>query len=144
MIEQDTVRLLRECDSGAKMGIEALGDVVDKTESEDLRAALSASMDEHQSIARDIRAHLNRFHDEGKDPPAILSAMSWLKTNGKMMLEPRDQTVADLMTDGCNMGVKSLSKYLNAYQAADERSKDLAKKLIAAEDALLHSVRPYL
>lgn len=144
MIEQDTVRLLRECDSGAKMGIEALGDVVDKTKSDELRAALAASMDDHRELAKDIRAHLNRFHDEGKDPPAIASAMSWLKTTGKMMLEPSDHTVADLMTDGCNMGVKSLSKYLNAYQAADEKSKDLAKKLIAAEEQLIHSVRPYL
>ena len=38
------------------------------------------------------------------------------------------QTVADLMTDGCNMGVKSLSRYLNQYKAADEQSKNIAKK----------------
>ena len=48
------------------------------------------------------------------------------------------------MTDGCNMGVKSLSKYLNRYEAADEKSKDLAKKLIAMEEQLTHDVRPYL
>jgi hypothetical protein len=32
------------------------------------------------------------------------------------------------------MGVKSLSKYLNQYKAADEKSKDYAKKLIAMEE----------
>lgn len=144
MIEKDTVRLLRECDAGAKMGIEALRDVMDKTKNDELRASLASSKEEHEALAGEIRRHLNRFKDEGKDPPAIASAMSWLKTTGKLAMEPGDQTVADLMTDGCNMGVKSLSKYLNAYRAADEKSKDCAKKLIAMEEKLTQAVRPYL
>ena len=41
-----------------------------------------------------------------------------------------DKTIADLMTDGCNMGVKSLNQYLNQYEAADEKKKDIAKRLI--------------
>lgn len=52
--------------------------------------------------------------------------------------------MADLITDGCNMGVKSLSRYLNQYKAADERSKDLAKRLIHMEEQLAVDVRPYL
>ena len=48
------------------------------------------------------------------------------------------------MTDGCNMGVKSLSKYLNKYAAADEKSKDITKKLIALEETLAKDIRGYL
>jgi hypothetical protein len=48
------------------------------------------------------------------------------------------------MTDGCDMGVKSLSKYLNQYKAADERSKDIAKKLIKIEQRLGDDIRGYL
>ena len=55
-----------------------------------------------------------------------------------------DHTVADLMTDGCNMGVKSLSRYLNQYRAADEKSKDIAKRLIHLEDQLATDMRAYL
>ena len=29
MIEQDTIRLLRECDSGVKMGISSIDDVIE-------------------------------------------------------------------------------------------------------------------
>ena len=39
--------------------------------------------------------------------------MSWMKVGVKMGLDDSDKTVADLMTDGCNMGVKSLNRYLN-------------------------------
>ena len=42
------------------------------------------------------------------------------------------------------MGVKSLSKYLNQYKAADEVSKDIAKRLIALEESLGKEIRGYL
>ena len=48
----------------------------------------------------------------------------------KLALHDSDAEIADLMTEGCNMGVKSLSKYLNQYAAADEASKGMARRLI--------------
>ena len=67
-----------------------------------------------------------------------------MKTNLKLSMDNSDATIADLMTDGCDMGVKSLSRYLNQYKAADERSKDIAKKLIALEADLSLQMRQYL
>ena len=67
-----------------------------------------------------------------------------MKTNMKLGMEDSDRVVADLMTDGCNMGVKSLSKYLNQYKAADEASKTIAKQLIQLEDQLALDIRQYL
>ena len=92
----------------------------------------------------EIQLLLDRYHDKGKEPNAMAKGMSWLKTNTKMAMDESDQTIADLITDGCNMGVKSLSRYLNQYQAADETSKDIAKKLIELEDQLIMQIRPYL
>lgn len=63
----------------------------------------------------------------------MAKGMSWIKTNLMMSVNGSDNTIADLMTDGCNMGVKSLNKYLNKYKAVDEYSKDIAKKLINLE-----------
>ena len=74
----------------------------------------------------------------------MAKAMSTVKTNMEMMIKPTDATIADLMTDGCNMGVKSLSKYLNQYAAADEKAKDVCKKLIAMEEQLAKDLRGYL
>lgn len=82
--------------------------------------------------------------DDGKEPTPIAKGMSWIKTNMKMGLDNSDQTIADLMTDGCNMGVKSLNKYLNQYEAADEVSKDIAKRLINLEEQLAVDIRKFL
>ena len=144
MIEQDTVRLLRECDAGAKMGVDSLNDVIDRVQDGRLKQALTQSREEHEALSGEIRGELDRFRDEGKDPAPMASAMSWLKTKAELAMDGSDATIADLMTDGCNMGVKSLSKYLNQYKAADEKSKDLAKRLVAEEEHLSQRIRPYL
>ena len=48
------------------------------------------------------------------------------------------------MTDGCDMGIKFLNKYLNQYKAADKEAKDIAKRLIASEEYLEASMRRFL
>ena len=144
MIEQDTVRLLRECGAGITMGIDSIEDVLDRVKSTDLRDMLTNCQREHQKLRAEVDQLLERYQDEGKSPNPIAKSMSWMKTNVKMAMEGGDATVADLMTDGCNMGVKSLNKYLNQYKAADEKSKDIAKKLINLEHQLTLDLRRFL
>ncbi len=144
MIEQDTIRLLRECDAGAKMGIHSLNDVTDRVKSPEFKRLLTQSKQEHEALSQDIQMHLDRFEDEGKQPSPMAEAMSWMKTQAQLAINDSDAAIADLMTDGCDMGVKSLSKYLNQYEAADEKSKNLAKRLIGMEERLGRSIRPYL
>lgn len=144
MIEQDTIRLLRECDAGVKMGVESIEEVVEKIRSEEFRQVLVESRQKHDELDREIRQELERYQDEGKEPDPMARGMSWMKTNAMLMMKPSDRTIADLMTNGCNMGVKSLSKYLNEYEAADEHSKDIAKKLVSLEEKLAADIREYL
>ena len=70
--------------------------------------------------------------------------MSWMKTNVKLTGDAPDRTVADLLTDGCNMGVKTLYRYLNQYPDADEKSKFLVRQITAEEEALAKYLRDYL
>ena len=144
MIEQDTIKLLRECDAGIKMGIASIDDVMVYAGSKELRDCLSECRRRHERLATEIEAALERFHDDGKDPSPMAKGMSWMKTSVKLALNESDQTIADLMVDGCDMGVKSLNKYLNQYQAADEQAKDITKKLIAMEEQLGKDLHKFL
>lgn len=144
MVEQDTIRLLRECDAGVKMGIASIEDVVEYVSSERLRDLLVKCKKEHEELNGEIQQLLDKYHDEGKDPNPIAKGMSWMKTSMKLVVNESDSTIADLMTDGCNMGVKSLNKYLNEYKAADEVSKDITKRLINLEEELAVNIREFL
>ena len=144
MIENDTIKLLRECDAGVKMGVASIEDVLPHVHSQKLKSCLIECKGEHQKLDSDIQSQLNRFHDDGKAPNPVAKRMSWMMTNMKLALDNTDSRIADLMTDGCNMGVKSLNRYLNEYEAADEYSKDIAKRLIKIEQKLADNVRDYL
>ena len=144
MIEQDTIKLLRECDAGVKMGVSSIDDVLGVVRSKGLKEYLTQCRNEHVKLNDEIQAALERFHDDGKDPNPLAKGMSWIKTNVKLAADESDETVADLMTDGCNMGVKSLNKYLNEYEAADEHAKDITKRLINLEEKLAVDIRKYL
>lgn len=144
MIEQDTIRLLRECDAGIQMGVSAIDDVLERVQAPDMYRRLSACKRAHESLKTEINGMLADCHDDGKAPNPLAQGMSWLKTNAAMVMNGSDQTIASLMTDGCNMGVKSLGRYLNQYEAASEDSKNITKRLIGLEQKLSDDLREYL
>ena len=144
MVEQDTIKLLRECDAGIKMGITSIDDVLEHTQSDRLHKLLSTCKDSHEQLQGQVQQLLGKYRDEGKNPNPIAKGMSWMKTNMKLGMEDSDATIAELMTDGCNMGVKSLNRYLNQYKAADEVSKDITKRLINLEEKLTVDMRGFL
>ena len=126
------------------MGISSIEDVEEHVRSSPFRKCLMQCKEEHQKLHGEIQKLLDKYKDEGKDPNPIAKGMSWMKTNMKLGMDESDSTIADLMTDGCNMGVKSLNKYLNQYRAADEVSKDVSKRLINLEERLAVDIRGYL
>jgi hypothetical protein len=144
MIEQDTIKLLRECDAGVKMGVSSIDEVLDYVKSSKLKDLLSECKREHNVLNEEVQKLLNKYNDDGKDPNPIAKGMSWMKTNMKLSMHESDHTIADLITDGCNMGVKSLNRYLNQYKATDEVSKDITKRLINLEEKLAIDIRIFL
>lgn len=144
MIEQDTIKLLRECDAGIKMGVSSIDDVLDYVDDGEFLRYLTESKEEHEKLKEEVQKLLDEYHDEGKAPNPMAKSMSWIKTNVKLVMNESDATIADLITDGCNMGVKSLHKYLNQYQAAEEKTKDIIKRLINLEEKLALDIRKFL
>ncbi len=145
MVEPDTIKLLRECNAGVKMGVTSLDEVIDKVKDENLKKILTDSKQEHEKLGEETSQLLLDYSDKGKEPNPIAKGMSWMKTTVMMsMKEDADKEAAKLISDGCNMGIQSLSEYLNKYQAAEEKVKDITKKLIKIEDELAHSLREFL
>ena len=143
-VNSDTIDLLKECNAGVKMGVDSIAEVLDNVRDEGFRRLLDNCMEEHQRLGSEIHELLNEYHDSGKEPNPMAKGMSWMKTNVMLSVKDSDTTVADLITDGCNMGVKSLNRYLNKYEAAEEKVKDIAKRLINLEQKLTEDIRKFL
>ena len=144
MEHTDSIRLLKECDAGSKMAVASIDDVLEKVTNSELKNLLQESKDHHEKLGNEIHSILNERGNSEKDPNPVAKGMSWMKTNMKMGMDNSDATVADLITDGCNMGVKSLHKYLNKYQAAADTSRDICNRLVSIEETLCKDLRKYL
>ncbi|MCH5252781.1 MAG: hypothetical protein J1F22_07385 [Lachnospiraceae bacterium] len=144
MEKDDTIYLLKECDAGSKMAVATIDEVLEKIQDSKLKQLLSESKDHHEKLGNEIHSQLIQYQSEEKDPSAMAKSMSWLKTNMKVGMDHSDATVADLVTDGCNMGVKTLNKYMNQYPAANQTAKDICNRLIGIEEELCKELRRYL
>ena len=144
MIEQDTIKLLRECDAGAKMGIASIDDVLNEVHSDALRQHLTACKREHEALENEIQILLDEYHDDGKEPNPIAKGMSWIKTNAKLAIDDSDRVCADLITDGCHMGTKTMQRHINQYLAADREARGKAEELIRMEELLACELKPFL
>lgn len=144
MFNEDTVKLLKECNAGIKMGVNSIDEVLDKVEDKSLLRLLTELKEEHQALGSEAHRLLSTACESGKEPPLAAQGMSWLKTNVLLAMDKNDKTVAALITDGCNMGIKTVSRYLNQYAAADACAKELAQKLKELEERLLKGLQKYL
>jgi len=145
MPSDDTIKLLNECNAGIKMGVESINEVIDNVESEELRNILEKYLKDNKSLGDKTHQYLNQFHDSGKEPNPIAKTMSWFKTNIKLLQGTDvDEQIADLMTDGCNMGIKSINRYLNKYPNANEEIKGLARDLILSQERFRDDVVKFL
>ena len=144
MVNDGTVKLLKECNAGVQMGVSSIDEVLPHVGSNKLESVLNEYKNKHSQLGNETNKLLQEFGEETKEPNPVAKGMSWLKTNVKLGLDDSDATVSDLITDGCNMGVKSLRRYINQYNSADERSVAIANKLIDIEQELAVEVAPFL
>ena len=144
MISDDTINLLNECDAGVKMGISSFNEVMDKVQSSELRNLLQESRQTHFELLGRTKQYLEEYGQEGKDPAPVARFMASMKTKMKLDEMGPDTTIAALMTDGCNMGKKSLYKYINQYPLAQEKVKKLADDIAEAEGKLEKDLHRFL
>ena len=129
MKNQNTIELLKECDAGTKMAVASIDEVLDFVHDDNLKNLLTESKEHHETLGNELHS---------------AKGMSWMKTNMKLSMDSSDASIADLMTEGCNMGVKSLYKYRNQYEDADKKALDICDRLIKIEEKLCEGMHPYL
>ena len=143
-MDKDTVELLADCTAGIEMAVSTMDGVLPNVKDQTLRRKLQDSIHTHREIRNDTVALLHSLGGQEKQPPLMAKGMSWLKTNTRFAFGPNDPGAAELVANGCDMGVRSLCKSRNRYGAADIEAKQLAERLIDCEEQLSAGMRPYM
>lgn len=142
--KQDSISLLKETNAGIKMGVSTLEEIISDIKNERLRSVMHDAKSEHDRLGDEAHKMLLEYGSDTDEPHPMAKAMSWMKTNVKMAAQPGDSTAAELVTDGCNMGIKTLNRYLNEYKKADSTVVSLTKRVIRSEEQLCRDVKGYL
>lgn len=144
MTSKDTVKLLEECNSGVQMAVFSMEEILEDVKDSDFRKILIDSISAHRKLCDETHSYLSKCGYEANDPNPVAKGMSWMKTNTKMLFNNSNKNCADLITEGCNMGIKTLYRYLNEYKSADDKAKNLTEAIIREEESLRQNIRCYL
>lgn len=143
-MNDDTIKLLKECNSGCKSATNSMEQVMPYIKDESLRDLITRYNDRHIRVGDACHAILNSVNEDEKDPDSMAKIMAWFSVEMKLMINDDSSKIADIMIDGCNMGIKSLTKYLHKYKGADTDSIHLTEKLIKTEENFMHDLLEYL
>ena len=143
-MQEDTRKLLQECNSGCKMAINSMNQIQDYTTSEGLATLIRESKERHEKLEAESAKLLEENGEYEKDPGMMASAMSWLTTEMKMLVKRSDTEIAKIMMNGCNMGIQTITEKAHEYEEASEESKKLAERLVKEEEDFMEKLKQYL
>lgn len=140
----DSVLLLQECSSGCKMALESMDDIRAYVEDKQLRQLIDKYYDEHVKLGVDCRDMLDRIGADTKEPGMFAKAAAKMQTAMKMAMNDDRTQAAKLLTEGCNMGIETISSSINEYRDADEKSVAIAERLRNIEDHMVGDLQPLI
>lgn len=143
-MDANTIELLKECSSGCQMAMESVKKMREYTKDSTLNDLLESYGEKHRQLEREISDELKSCGEQESAPSKMAEIMAKTEMNVKMMMHPDDHEVAKIMMDGCNMGIQSVSEYVNKYPDASGKSQDVAKRLIKIEEDFMQEMKGYV
>ena len=129
----DSVLLLQDCIAGCKMALESMDDIREHTDDKQLRELIDKYYDEHTGLSVDCRDMLDKAGADIKELGVFAKMAAKLQTAMKMAVNDDQSQAAKLLTEGCNMGIETISGSLNEYRDADSKSVAIAERLRTLE-----------
>lgn len=143
-MDANTIEILKECNKGCKMAVQSMVQLLEKIRNTDFCRLVKNSLEKHKEFLLETKELLDQYNEPESSPGRMATAFSWMSTEMKTTMNNEDGEIAKILMDGCNMGIKSVSEYVNKYKDASKESINLAKQLINEEEKLMKELKGYL
>lgn len=140
----DTVDLLQQVSKGLHMAIFSFDDLIGDVRNPALRKVLEESRDDHKRLLNENSNILKGYHQNDRDIGAMTKLMAHMSADMKLDINYSDRVIANIITKGCDTGIRNLRKYVNEYAASDLAAVDTARKLVTVEENLKDNIAMYL
>ena len=141
---EQTRKLLEECSKGCKMAAESIDQIREHIKDRKMQELVSGYRKKHRDLEREADRLLAEEGEEEPQAGLAVSAMSWITTNVKLLIDESGSQIAKLLMDGCNMGIQSISEHRNQYKHASRESMDLANELVGIEGDFMWELKYFL
>ncbi len=142
-MEDQTIKLLKECSSGCKMAVKSIRQVKEYAD-EKLERILDAYDKKHRDLDGETDQLLDEYGKTMEEPSIMATAFAWMETEMKLLVHGDDHQIAKLMMDGCNMGIQKISEYINKFTNASQKSMELAQKLVKVEEDFMEEMKAFV
>lgn len=143
-MDKNSIALLKECSSGCHMAMQSVKKMREYARDSELNNLLEAYGEKHRKLEGEIADQLKACGESESEPGMMAEVMARTEMNVKMFMHPDDQQVAKIMMDGCNMGIQSVSEYINKYPDASGESQRAAKQLIKIEEDFMQEMKGFM
>lgn len=143
-MDEQTAKLLKECNVGCKMALRSMEQVEDYLEDSELEQVVGEYRRQHEQIEQETARLLMKSGAQEKEPSPMAAASSWITTEMRLMMKGDCHQVAKLMMNGCNMGIQSISQCQNQCRDADREAKEIAGRLVKLEEDFMARMKSFL
>lgn len=140
----DTLKLLKECNSGCKNATNSMEHAQKYVKNEGLKSLIAEYDKRHISLGDECHKLLSELGVSEKDPDTMGKMMTKAGVEMRLMMNDTSEHIAGMLLDGCSMGIKSVGKYINQYPTASPESVNLARRIVSTEQEFMNKLIVYL
>lgn len=137
--------VLDELNKGCTMGMDALSDIIDKTEDDNFKKILNNEFDKYQKIHKKIEKQYHKYSDdEATETNAFNKVMTKSMLNIKTLTDNSVSKLAEILLQGTNMGIIEGRKLLNHKDNMDEDVKKLVEEFVDMQENSVEELKKHL
>ena len=141
---KDERNVLDELNKGACMGMDAIKDILDKVEDENLHKVLDDQYNSYKDISRRINEIYPDYSDkEPHETSTMNKVMTWYGIEMKTLTDHTTSKLAEILMQGTNMGIIEGRRLLN-QKSTDEKINSLVEEYVNMQEKYVETLKDYL
>ena len=139
-------KFLQKIYSNVKMGSESIINLMPKVKDDELRAYMTAQLEQYEKYASDVKGRLDKKGVPPKEESAMVKLMAKTGMDMKTMVDSTTSHIAEMMVQGSTMDITDLIQKTNSYSryAECDQSVSLAKEIVAFEEKNVEKMKSFL
>jgi len=136
--------VLDELNKGACMGMDAIKDILDKVEDENLHKVLDDQYNSYKDISERINEIYPNYSDkEPHETNTMNKVMTWYGIEMKTLTDHTTSKLAEILMQGTNMGIIEGRRLLN-QKNTDEKINSLVSDYVDMQEKYVETLKDYL